>query len=507
MPASRLTVTDLHKSFSTPVLTGVNLNVRAGEIHALIGENGAGKSTLMNILSGLLPYDAGKLFLDGATYFPNNAGDAFGSGISLAAQELSLIDTLSIAENISLRNLPTRMSIIHRPALLDKAQRLMKLVGLEHIDPGKPVGRIPLAYRQLVELAKALAIDNRLLILDEPTSALTEPQAERLHEIIRGLADGGTSIVYISHRLEDILNVADTVSVLRDGRVVDSSPAGAVTVEDMISLMSGRERTRTAAMPPGSTNQGRPVLKIDRLKTKDLPYPVSFGCHEGEIMGIAGLAGSGQSELLEAVFMLRHAEDGAVSRYMNDQWVTLNNPRHAVELGIGFLPEDRKEQGIFAGQSVTLNMTLPGIKRHANRTGIIRSGDENDAARKLADDLSVKRANLEQRIDLLSGGNQQKVLVSRWLHNASSIFLLNEPTRGVDVHTKHALHRLLTEQAARGKTMVIVSSEIEELMTLCDRILVLSNRKPVKIFSRDEWSYNAILAAAFSEYAGYGLPH
>ena len=506
MPTSRLTVSNLHKSFSTPVLSGVNLDIRAGEVHALIGENGAGKSTLVNILSGLLPYDNGKLFLDGASYHPKNARDAFCNGITLAAQELSLVETLSIAENISLRKFPRRTAIIHLPELFDKAQQLMKLVGLEQIAPETPVGQISLAHRQLVELAKALNGNNRLLILDEPTAALTESQAEHLHKIIRDLAGMGTSVIYISHRLEDVLNVADTISVLRDGRVVDSSAAGTITLEDMISLMSGREGVQSHATVPDSVNQGKPVLKIDRLKTKGLPYPVSLDCHEGEIIGIAGLAGSGQSELLETIFMLKHVEGGTVSRRMDNEWVTLRNPRQAMELGIGFLPEDRKNQGIFAGQSVRLNMTLPGITRYVDKTGLIRSADENSAAQKLLSDLSVKCTSAEQHIDLLSGGNQQKVLVSRWLHNGSDIFLLNEPTRGVDVHTKHALHTLLMEQVARGKTMVIVSSEIEELMKLCNRILVLSNRKPVKIFSRDEWSYNAILEAAFSEYT-HGLSH
>ena len=506
MPVPRLTVTDLHKSFSTPVLSGVNLNIRAGEIHALVGENGAGKSTLVNILSGLLPYDNGKLFLDGATYFPNSAKDAFHNGISLAAQELSLINTLSIAENISLRKLPERTAIIHQSELFDKAQQLMELVGMEQVDPRTPVGQISLAHRQLVELAKALAGNYRLLILDEPTAALTELQAEHLHEIIRALASKGTAVIYISHRLEDIINVADTISVLRDGQVIDSSPAGAVTVEDMISLMSGREKAQTHAMAPGSINRGKLILKIDRLTTRGLPYPVSFDCYEGELIGIAGLAGSGQSELLETIFMLKRVEGGTVSRYMDDEWVMLKNPHQAMELGIGFLPEDRKSQGIFAGQSIRLNTTLPGIKRYVDKIGIIRSTDENDATRKLVNDLSIKCTGTEQHIDLLSGGNQQKVLVSRWLHNASDIFLLNEPTRGVDVHTKYALHKLLMELATQSKTMVIVSSEIEELMKLCDRILVLSNRKPVKIFSRDEWNYNVILEAAFSEYT-HSLSH
>ena len=500
MATSRLRVNDIYKSFSTPVLKGVNLDFRVGEIHALVGENGAGKSTLVNILSGLLPYDSGELFIDGKSYLPKNARDAYHRGISLAAQELSLIDTLSIAENIFLRKLPERQSFIRYPELVDEANKLMNLLGMEQPDPNIPVGRISLASRQLTELAKALAGASRLLILDEPTAALAEPQAERLHKIIRVLVCTGITVIYISHRLEDILNMADTISILRDGQVVDSSPAGTLTLEEMIRLMSGRESQAGRPTVSGSMKRGKVALKIAGLKTKELPYPVSFECHEGEILGIAGLAGSGQSELLETIFMLKHIESGTVSRHINNEWVNLYSPCQATELGIGFLPEDRKKQGIFSGQSILLNMTLPGLGKHVTGRGIIRSNDENRATRKLLDELRVKHTSADQHIDLLSGGNQQKVLLSRWLHKTSDIFLLNEPTRGVDIHTKHSLHNLLKKLAAQGKTMVIVSSETEELMKLCNRILVLSNRKPVKIFQRQEWSYNSILEAAFSDY-------
>ena len=500
MPTPRLSVNDLYKSFSTPVLSGVNLVVNPGEVHGLIGENGAGKTTLMNILSGLLPYDHGGVFLDGAGYLPANPGDAFRRGISLAAQELSLIDTLSIAENIFLRRLPHRKAVIRYPELLSKARELMRLVGMEQLNPETPAGRISLAQRQLTELARALAGAARLLILDEPTAALAEPQAQRLHEIIRDRAAEGTSVIYISHRLNDVLALADTVSVLRDGQVVDSSPARTVTTDAMISLMSGRKSRETRPAAGKTAIRGGLTLRIDRLKTRQLPHPVSFDCYAGEVIGIAGLAGSGQSELLETIFRLKRVESGAVTRYVGNERFTLHDPRQAISLGIGFLPEDRKRQGIFAGQSIRLNLTLPGIRRYAGNAGIIRTADEARAAGRQLKQLSVAHENADQHIDLLSGGNQQKVLVSRWLHNESDILLLNEPTRGVDVRTKHFLHEMFMELAARGKTLLMVSSEIGELMKLCNRILVLSRRKPVGMFARDEWDYNAILQAAFSEY-------
>ncbi|MCY4154196.1 MAG: sugar ABC transporter ATP-binding protein [Gammaproteobacteria bacterium] len=501
MPPARLSISDLHKSFATPVLCGVNMTVKPGEVHGLIGENGAGKSTLMNILCGLLPWDQGKLFLDGASYTPGNAGDALRRGITLAAQELSLIDTLSVAENIFLRRLPARHAVIRYPELLHRAGQLMQRVGMEIADPGTPVSRISLAQRQLTELAKALAFDSRLLILDEPTAALTEPQAQRLHRIIRELAAGGAAVIYISHRLKDVVDVSDTISVLRDGQVVNSAPAGTLTPAAMIRLMSGRASKADTAARGSTVNRGGITLEIDGLASRQLPHPISFCCFAGEIIGIAGLAGSGQAELLQTIFKLHPATRGTVTRRLGAARIRLHSPRQAIELGLGFLPEDRKQQGIFAGQSIRLNLTLPGLQKHAGRCGVIRSSHEHLATEQQLDQLSVKRVDADQHIELLSGGNQQKVLVSRWLHQGADIFLLNEPTRGVDVPTKHFLHDLFRKLAARGRTLVIVSSEIEELMTLCHRILVLSNRKPVKMFNRDAWDYNAILAAAFSEYS------
>ena len=501
MSVTRLAISNLHKSFSVPVLTGVNVNIKAGEVHGLVGENGAGKSTLVNILSGILPYDSGTLHLDGSPYHPHRPSDAFKHGISLAAQELSLIETLSIAENISLRNLPQNKSFIQKAELMKKAEQLMSMIGLEKIDPEKPVGKISLGHRQLVELAKAMAFDSRLLILDEPTAALTELQAERLHQIIRKLANNGTSIIYISHRLEDVLAIANTVSVLRDGRVITSMEAQSLTVNDMIEHMSGeKNKALTKVTMDRSLPKEKPVLRVNKLTTRELPYPVSFDCHAGEIVGIAGLAGAGQTELLETFFGLSRIETGSVSRFIDDSWMEITSPHQAVNLGIGFLPEDRKTQGIFSRHSIKLNMTLPGLKIHAHNLGIINSMEENGAVSELIDKLSVKCIGIEQNIELLSGGNQQKVLVGRWLHNDSDILLLNEPTRGVDINTKYALHDLFRLLVEKGKTMVVVSSEIEELMSLCDRILVLSNRKQVKIFSSNEWDYNAILESAFSEY-------
>lgn len=501
MEKAFLSINKLNKSFSTPVLKDVNLKIARGEVHAIVGENGAGKSTLVNILTGLLQRDSGQIILDGVEYDPSSPSDGFDAGISFAAQELSIIETLSVAENIGLRNLPQKNSVILRDKLDEQARRLLKLTGLVGVHPDAPAETLSLAERQLLELAKALATDCCLLILDEPTAALTAPQADHLHGIIKDIAAAGTAVIYISHRLDDVLSVADTVSVLRDGQVVSSVPARTTTVPDIFEQMSGRvapESQLSATQEIGNVA----ALDVKAITTGELPHAISFTCHEGEIVGIAGLAGSGRSELLEAIFGLAKLTGGRVSRCTAGGAKAIRSARHAVAMGIGFLAEDRKSMGIFSGQPVLANMTLPGIARVSSSLGLVDKELERQAGTELVNKLAIKCDSLDQDIEQLSGGNQQKALIARWLHCDSDIFLLDEPTRGVDVGTKNTIYDLLFELQDRGKTVLVASSEIEELMTVCSRILVLSDRKLVKIFERGEWSDTEILAAAFQEFTG-----
>jgi len=494
-----LSIKNLNKSFATPVLRDVSLSIRHGEIHAIVGENGAGKSTLVNILTGMLRKDSGQIFLDGIEYEANSPANAFAAGVSFAAQELSIIGTLSVAENIGLRKLPHSKSVILREELDQQARDLMKLVGLEGLSPDTLADSLSIADRQLLELAKALAPDCRLLLLDEPTAALTAPQADHLHSIISDLAAAGTSVLYISHRLDDVLSVADVISVLRDGKVVSSVPAHTSTVAAMIEQMTGRNQQRMdRSTAPAQSDI--PVLKVEELTTGELPHPISFTCHQGEIIGVAGLAGSGRSELLQALFGLVPGTSGSVARCTGNGEFAVRNASHAVEMGIGFLAEDRKTMGIFSGQSVLANMMLPGISRVSSSFGLIDRVLETDAGAELAAKLQIKCHSLGQDIEQLSGGNQQKTLLARWLNCDSAIFLLDEPTRGVDVATKNAIYELLFEMQCKHKAIIIASSETEELMTVCNRILVLSDRKLVKEFTRGEWSEKDILEAAFQEF-------
>ncbi|MFT5500126.1 MAG: ribose transport system ATP-binding protein [Woeseiaceae bacterium] len=498
MENARLSIENLHKSFSVPVLKGINLSIAPGEIHAIVGENGAGKSTLVNILAGLLQREAGTVSLDGENYEPDGPADAFLSGVSFAAQELSTIGTLSVAENVALRNLPQKNFTIAREELRKRANRLLQMVGLGEIDPNMRADLLSLADRQLLELAKALSQDCRLLILDEPTAALTAPQAVRLHEIIADLSSTGTSVVYISHRLGDVLDVADTVTVMRDGQVVATGPADALTASELMLQMTGQAPVESA-QSIRRLQADSCVLEIKGITSSELPHPVSFDCRAGEIVGIAGLAGSGRSEVLNAVFGLTPLRGGRVSRITGSDQTDISDACQAVKNGMGYLGEDRQAMGLFSGQSVLTNIMLPG-RGGARLISLIDRKAEKSMGAELAGKLAIKCESLQQDIHELSGGNQQKALIARWLNSDVDIFLLDEPTRGVDVGTKEAINALLIELRDRSKTILVASSEIDELMKICDRILVLSSRKLVSTFVPGEWSEQAILEAAFSEF-------
>lgn len=499
MEASRISIHGLCKSFSSPVLNNIELTLEPGKILGLVGENGAGKSTLVNILTGSLARDQGEILLDGQPYEPSNPRDGINAGVSCVAQELTNVGSLSVAENIFLKDLPSSNAVIRRDELTARARQMLDRVGLELISPNWKADRLSLADKQLLELAKALATRCRLVLLDEPTSALTSQQADRLHEIIREIAIQGSSVIYISHRLDDVLDIADSIAVLRDGQCVASGLASSFTVSDIVKEMAGEkyeERETKRSRIAGN----RPVLEVDEITTSVLPYPISFTCSSGDIIGIAGLAGAGRSELLEALFGLTPLVSGNVRRATERGTVAITSASQAVQNGIGFLGEDRQSMGLLSGQPVLSNITLPGLSKVASSFGLIDRKREEVVGNNLVEKLAIRCASLHQDIDQLSGGNQQKALIARWVHCDSNIFLLDEPTRGVDVGTKNAIYALLFEMQSAGKTVILASSEIEELMTVCDRIIVLSDRKLVQFFERGAWSETEILTAAFKNF-------
>lgn len=498
MNDARLVIQHLNKSYAAPVLTEVDLTVAHGEVHALVGENGAGKTTLVNILTGLTDRDDGEIRLDGKLYVPAGATNAFEAGVSFAAQELSVIGTLSVAENMQLRDLPRRHGVIDRQTLDENAQEMLTLVGLDDVATNAPAASLSLAQRQLLEIAKALVSGPRLLLLDEPTAALNAIQADRLHSILRERARAGLSIIYISHRLKDVLEIADTVSVLRDGRVVATGPSSEFTADELVSLMAGKALEKTTT---GAGEKGDVAIRADKIRTGELPYSLTLSAQAGEITGLAGLAGAGRSELLHALFGLAPLIAGTVTKHQDGRAVTISSASEAVRAGVALVGEDRQSMGLFEGQSVRVNMMLPGGGKQRSLFSVIDTVQERSTSHALIGKLGVSCAGPDQDIAELSGGNQQKALIARWLNAGSDVFLLDEPTRGVDVGTKHAVYERLRELAAKGGCLIIASSEIEELMSVCDRIVVLSNRQISAEFMHEEFDEEAILTAAFSAFS------
>ena len=504
-PNPRIVVKGICKSFATPVLRDVDLEIPPGCIHGLVGENGAGKTTLAKIIVGLEDAHAGSLRLDGKPYRPTNTADSLGAGVVICAQELSLVDDLSVAENILLHVSSSSWTRIRRKSADERALRLLDVIGLDSANPRTRVARLSLAEKQLVEIAKTLATDAKLLVLDEPTSALTAPQAQRLHAILRERARDGVTVIYISHRLGDVLSVCDRVSVLRDGKVRLTEDCGALSEKALIREMAGADADFDA--PPRPTGSSAPLhLLVEDLRTSRLPHPISFHCRRGEILGIAGLAGSGRTELLNAVFGLDKRLAGTVQVHDDGRITEVRNPRQAIKCGIGLVAEDRSRDGVFRDRTLAFNVTVAGLERISGRAGRLVRSKESSAVGKLVQALRVQSNGVHQKMRELSGGNQQKAMLARWLHRGSRLLLLDEPTRGVDVAAKLAIHEELVRLRDSGITVIAVSSELEELQSLCDRILVLSKRVLVAEFHRRDWSQQEILAAAFSEYSREDAP-
>ena len=489
-----LQISNLCKDYATPVLRNLDLQVTAGEIHGVVGENGAGKSTLLKILSGLTSPGAGTVVLDGEPLLTKNPQAAHRAGISLCSQELSLIDNLNVAENIGLRALPGRLGL-DKALLATRCRSLLSELQLDLL-PGTMVGSLNLAERQMVELAKTLNVQARLLLLDEPTSALNDQQAQALHRVLRERAKSGASVLYVSHRLNDVLNLCDYVWVLRDGEVVHHAPSGQLTTAELIRHMSGADAL-TQRRKDESRRPGPIHLSVRNLLTEKMQQPVSLDCHRGEIFGLAGLMGAGRTELLDAIYGLVPHSSGSVVLCRGEERIALSSVNAAIRSGVGMVPENRASHGIFAGLAVAFNTTIAELGRIATRH-LLKPRREKAAVEKLIQRLNIKSEGVDQPIEALSGGNQQKVILARWLHRECSLLLLDEPTRGVDVAAKLAIHDLLRELRDQGLCVVIASSELQELLTLCDRIAVMSSGQLVRTFDRDEFNQDTILAAAFS---------
>ncbi len=481
-------------------LDGVTFDLHSGEFHALVGENGAGKSTLMKVLSGVYPYGTygGEIAVDGADRRFATIREAENAGIAIIFQELSLVKELTVGENIFLGKEPSRFGVINWSELYHRASSLLNELHLP-IDPRTPVGNLGIGQQQLVEIAKALSKEAKILVLDEPTAALTESEVETLFAILRKLKERGVGMIYISHKLDEVFEMADRITVLRDGRTVGTSPAADLTKDKVIALMVGRDVGDI--FPVSAHDFGETALEVTNFTAFDPDNPgkkivdnVSFSVRKGEVVGIAGLMGAGRSELLMSVFgAWTGRASGSLKVEANP--VEIRSPSDAIANGIGFVTEDRKRYGLLLEQTIRDNMTLAGLKRISGAFVTHRSR-ETAAARSAMESLRVKANSPMTVAGTLSGGNQQKVVLGKWLLTNPKILFLDEPTRGIDVGAKQEIYAEINRLAKEGLAIVLVSSELPEVLGLADRIVVLHEGKLTGEFSRSEATPEKVMAAA-----------
>jgi ribose transport system ATP-binding protein len=476
-------------------LRDVSLEIQRGEAHVLLGQNGAGKSTLINLLAGIYLADEGEIVFDDKPYRPRTPLDAYRAGIRVVHQELSMLSQLTVAENLLFENLPQRHGLVNYREMNRRAAELLKEVGLD-VAPNIPVSRLGVAQMQLVEIAKALCYDSKLLILDEPTATLTSKEVERLFEILRKLKSKGVTILYISHRLHEIYDIGDNVTVLRDGQVVATRPLVGLAIGDIVRMMVGRSIQEEDVFREDVKVDGE-LLRVDGLKRNDLSPDVSFVVRRGEILGVAGLVGSGRTETMRALFGADPKIAGSI--FVEGTPVEIGSPRDAVQHGLSLLTEDRKGQGLLLTLPCAENITITDLAK-ISRMGLLQRDVERSMASALVDELHIKTPSVDQLVGNFSGGNQQKVVIAKWLFRGSNILICDEPTRGIDVGAKQEIYDLLWELAASGKGIIFVSSDLPELISICHRIIVFAKGKIVGEIPRAAFNQQRILSLAYEEY-------
>ena len=475
-------------------LNGVSLDVRAGEVHALLGENGAGKSTLIKTISGVYQPDAGEMHIEGRRVSIRRPHDAQALGISTIYQEFTLAPDMTVAENIFLGREPLRvgppLSIVDRKELIRRTRDVLASLELD-VDPHATIRHLGVAQQQMVEIAKALSLDARLIIMDEPTATLTAHEIDRLFDAIGRLTRRHVAVVYVSHRLDEVKAICDRATILRDGTYMATVPVGSTSVDEMIRLMVGRDLKDK--FPKTVVEPREEMLRVEQLTRKGVLHGVSFSVRRGEIVGIAGLVGSKRTETARAIFGADPIDSGRI--FLRGKPVLVRTPADAIANRIALVPEDRKRQGIFASLSVRENVVLSALRRFS-RKGILDLRRERQRAQESVSSLRVATPDLEKRLLDLSGGNQQKVVIAKWLNTDAEVFLFDEPTRGIDVGGKIEVYRLMGELLTRGAAIVMISSELPEILGLSDRILVMRDGRICGEFDRAEATEEKILNCA-----------
>lgn len=486
-------VQHISKSFGgVRALQDVHFAVFPGEVHALLGENGAGKSTLIKIITGVHQPDTGEMLLNGQPVHFATTRDAQAQGVAAIYQEPSLFPDLDIAENIFVGRQPMRRSGVDWKRMYADARSLLERLGLQ-LDPRTKARELSVAQQQLIEIARALSINATLLIMDEPTSSLTQGEVEDLFVIVRQLRASGTAVVFISHRLEELFALADRVTTLRDGKDVGTRPMAQVTTDELIRMMVGRSLSEL--FPKQAVEPGEVILEVEHLGVAGAFSDVSFSLRRGEILGMSGLIGAGRTNVAQALFGVEPATEGTIK--LDGKTVRIVNPDMAMALGIGYVPEDRKEHGLVLNMSIADNITLPVLQEFATM-GWLNPQREQQAAQAGSRQLEVKMSSVAQTVGQLSGGNQQKVVLAKWLGTRPRILILDEPTRGIDVGTKAAVHRLMSSLAAQGMAILMISSELPEVLGMSDRVLVMREGRLTGHFSRAEATQETLMAAATS---------
>jgi len=498
----RLVLKNITKSFpGVLAVQDVTLSAYPGEILALAGENGAGKSTLMNILSGAFTADTGMILLDGQEVKIPSPRRAQELGIAMIHQELALIPQMTVAQNIFLGREPlfAAGTLVNTKMMQAEAQSVLNQLGLD-FSVTALISDLSIAQRQMVEIAKSISIKSRVIILDEPTSALSERESAKLFDLMRSLREQGVTLIYISHRMEEIFNLSDRVAVMRDGQLVGVAATKELNVNSVVQMMVGRELKEF--FPKAETQRGEVALEVHNLRSGSHLKDATFTLYKGEIVGLAGLVGSGRTEIARVLFGADPNEGGEIR--VAGKSVKIHSPQEAIRLGIGLVTEDRKAQGLFLGQSVRSNASVSLFER-LSRFGFLLYEKIDQWVRGAIQQLNIRVANLEQRVGNLSGGNQQKVVIARWLAVNPQILILDEPTRGIDVSSKAEIHNLMGELAAKGMAILMISSELPEILGVSDRILVMREGRLMAEFSRADATQDRIMQAATGQLQNAGL--